>query len=529
MTPPPSTSIKPKPHGNKAARARFTAALGMVAVLSVLAAACGGGNDGNDSPTAGQPDAAEAAERDAAEQFLSTRPGIGIVAAGGTPAAVSGSNPCEQPAGASGPLTIAYVGANLAQLEAIGLEALTIEEPRQIITAYVNEINFNGGINGRCVELVEHLWSLADPAASFTQICTELPAQQPVFHFTLGLWEPIVECATIGAQIPTIGLYSSAPSTLLARTADRLFLDDGSIEQLLTISLDVGLASQVIGPNDRMGLLHGDSEMQLAVDIIDGFGLDRAAMLHVPPEFGDLQLLLVEGQVRLLESGLTELEQAEADRNRAALPPELAGAYEQIEQFFLAGAEQFKTAGVTAVAVTADWTNMRRLMRAAEIVEWYPTWLSNDIQPASIVLADVPDTQAANVVMISNRRAAGDEVPDLDNGCLTLRNTAVQAEPFSHRLHTDAWGFMSAVCDYLDVAFGAMTRVQEPITADTFTEALQDTRYNTGYGGRITFGPADVNGADRFRVLQADPECVLNFWGCMRSTTDWIEPSVSLG
>ena len=209
--------------------------------------------------------------------------------------------------------------------------------------------------------------------------------------------------------------------------------------------------------------------------------------------------------------------------------PELADLFGQMEQFFLDAATRFKDAGVTAVAATADWTDMRRMIRAAELVDWTPTWVANDIQPATIVLADVPKRQAENLVLVSSRRAAGDVVTELDQGCITLRNTASVAEPFAHRLHTDAWTFITAICDYLDVTFSAMTRVPGPINADTFVEALKDTQYETQYGGLITFSPSDPNGAERFRVLEADPECVLNFWGCMRSTTDWLLPANTVG
>lgn len=41
----------------------------------------------------------------------------------------------------------------------------------------------------------------------------------------------------------------------------------------------------------------------------------------------------------------------------------------------------------------------------------------------------------------------------------------------------------------------------------------------------ITFPSRNSSGADRYRVLQADPDCVLNFWGCMRSTTGWLMPA----
>lgn len=30
-------------------------------------------------------------------------------------------------------------------------------------------------------------------------------------------------------------------------------------------------------------------------------------------------------------------------------------------------------------------------------------------------------------------------------------------------------------------------------------------------------------------ALEADPACVLNFWGCMRSTTDWLTPASAVG
>ena len=504
-------------------RARALALGGALTVLGLVAAACGGADSaGAPQVQTGGSEASVEAPAPAGD-FMNTRPGAGIAAAGGDLRAVRGDNPCDQP-GAE-PVYISYVGIDLAELDALGLEGIVVEEPGLIIEAYTNEVNFNGGINGRCVEFVNHLWSLADPAGSLTQICTDLATRRPVVHLTLRVDYTTLECATIGAQLPTIGLYAFTPAATFERTGDRLYIDDGTVERLLSASVDVALSSNVISANDRVGLLHGISDMAEAVAIVERFGFEDVLAAHVPAEFADLQLLLQEKQVRLLEGDLTDDEQMEAQSNLAALPPELADLYRQIKQFFLDAANRFKDAGVSAVAATADWTDMRRMMRAAELVDWTPTWLANDIQPATVVLADIPARQAANLVLVSNRRAAGDEVPALDRGCVTLRNTAVAAEPFSHRLHTDAWTFITAICDYLDVSFSAMTRVQGEINPDTFVAALKDTRYDTQYGGLITFSPADLNGAERFRVLQADPECVLNFWGCMRSTTDWMLPA----
>ena len=520
--------VPARPRLLKLPRRRALALGGILTVICLAAAACGGGDSGGTSQTQTADSEAVSAAPVPSSNFMATRPGAGIAAAGGNPQAVLGDNPCEQPGGTEA-ITIAYVGAKLADLDEVGLEAIVVEEPGLIIEAYVNEVNFNGGINGRCVEFVPHLWSLADPVGSFTQICTDMPPQQPVFYFSLRLYEATTQCATIGAQIPTIGLYAFTPASTFAQTGDRLYIDDGSVERLLSASLDVALSSGVISANDRIGLLHGISDMAESVAIIERFGFDPAAVAHVPAEYSNLQLLLEEKRVRLLEGDLTDDERAEAQRNLAALAPELVDLFGQMEQFFLDAANRFKDAGVSAVAATADWSDMRRMIRAAELVDWTPTWVANDIQPATIVLADVPKRQAENLVLVSSRRAAGDVVTELDQGCITLRNTASEAPPFAHRLHSDAWTFMTAICDYLDVTFSAMTRVQGQINSDTFVEALKDTRYDTQYGGLITFSPDNPNGAERFRVLQADPECVLNFWGCMRSTTDWVLPANTVG
>ncbi len=531
---PTPARVSARPRILKSSRRWAFALSGALTALCLTAAACGGGDSGSTSETQTAGSEAVSAEPGPSSDFMATRPGVGIAAAAGNPQAIRGDNPCEQPGAASDPIIISYIGANLADLDDVGLEAIVVEEPGLIIDAYVNEVNFNGGINGRCVEFVPQLWSLADPAGSFTQICTDLPPQQPVFYFTLRLYDATTQCLTIGAQIPAIGLYASTPAATFAQTGDRLYIDDGTVEQILSASLDVALSSNVINTSDSVGLLHGSGssagmDISESRAIIDNFGLDTVAALDIPVEYGDLQLLLAEKRVRLLEVDLTDDEQAEAQRNLAALPPELADLFSQMEQFYLDAANRFKDAGVTAVAATADWSDVRRMIRAAELVDWVPTWVANDIQPATIVLADVPKRQAKNLILVSSRRAAGDEVPALDQGCITLRNTASDAPPFAHRRHTDAWTLITATCDYLDVAFSAMTRVQGEITADTFVEALKNTQYETQYGGLITFSSADLTGAERFRVLQADPECVLNFWGCMRSTTDWLLPANTVG
>ncbi len=522
----------PSPLTRAATRLRL---LGSVVAAVLVAAACGGDDISRVAAAATDVSVSPIAEEEAAaahvEALSGTRSGAGILMAGGDLHAIKGSNPCEQTVGAQEPIKVAYVGADLAELEAVGLETIIIEEPSLIISAYVNEVNFNGGIHGRCVEFVPHLWSLADPAGSLTDVCAALHSQEPVLYMTLRITDPVLQCATVAARIPAIGLYAFTAASTLDHTGDRLYLDDGTVEHLLSASVEVALATQVISTNDPVGLLHGSGgsegmAMTESSAILDSHGLNLVATADVPSELGDLALLLAEKQVRLLEDGLSDEEAAEAQKSREALPREMADMFTRMEQFYLDVAAEFKAAGVAAVTATAEWSDLRRLIRAAELIDWHPIWIANDIQPATLVLSDVPRSQALNLVLVSSRRAAGDTIPELDRGCVTLRNASSGAAPFAHRLHTDAWTLITAVCDYLDVAFSALTRAMGDINADSFVRALQRTLYETEHGGLITFSRHDFSGAEFFRVLEADPDCVLNHWGCMRSASVWI-PVVS--
>ena len=461
-----------------------------------------------------------------AGDFISTRAGTGIAAAGGNPQAVRGRNPCEQPAGAAHePITIAYVGADSAELEQIGSETIVVEEPSLVIAAYINEVNISGGANGRCVEFVPYLWSPADPATSFERLCTELPQQQPLVVLSVGLSQTTFECITLAAQLPTLGLYATKSDAQFAAARGRLFVDQGSEEHLVLTGASVALQADALTPDDRVGLFNVSSgTITLA---IEQAGLTVADTAAVPPEFADLEILRIERQARLLEDGLSDADLRAARRFREQLPPDQAEVLQRIEQHFLDIADRFRNSGVTTVVTAAQWWDVRRFMRAAEQTAWFPRWIINDFQPANLVLTNAPRGQADNLVQISARRAAGDEIPAIDRGCLSLRNTNSEAVTFSHRFHSDGWNGLTSMCDYLDVVFGAISRVDGPLTHEAFIGALSGTHYETARGSLIKFGRTDRFGNDRFRILRADPTCVFNAWGCMRSTTAWLTPTTA--
>ena len=509
-------------------RSRSTAVV--LCLLCLLASACAA-----DAPS---PDTAQTSDipQDSGPRVSgagSTRTALGMAAAGGAPLQ---SPACPEALDPQSPdtVTIAWSSPDLTELAAIGVETLVIDQPHLIVEAYINEVNSQGGIGGKCFRLAAYSWKLSDPEGSFREICTDLAENQPVV--LLSLWTNLttLRCATFGAKIPTVGVHTSLPGSLVEAAGGALFLGDGSVEYLLSTSLQVAARADVLTSDDRIGLLGNDGaiaaelvggvgsrEVETAAAEMEHLGLQMVASAEVPSEFGTAGVSAAESSVRLLEGGLTDAEIEEGQRNFSRLAPGRAEILRQMEQYFLSTAEQFRDAGVTTVVSSATSADVRRLMRAAERLDWTPRWITNDSQPAVLTLDGAPRQQSIRLVHVSSRRAAGDPVPDLDRGCVSLRNTSTGAPPFSHRTHTDAWTLITDTCDLLDVTFAAMTRVAGPLTREALTDELGATRYETGHGARITFGPDDRNGSDRFRVLRADPDCVLDHWGCLRAAGDW--------
>ena len=454
---------------------------------------------------------------------------MGITAAGGDPSAVRGADACANAdSAADESLTIAYLGADLSGLTEIGIDTTVVEDPAVVVSAYINELNANGGINGRCITLEAHYWSLADPTASFTEACGVLGLSDAVFFFDFRLYNTGLHCATFGTAIPAMGLYTSTPDRDVSEAGYLLYSDDGSLEYLLSTMAGVAFQAGIVTSADLVGVLHGRGiragNFAASMENLRNANLDVVTTARVPTEFHNLELLLPEKQVRLLKTGLSQAERDEAGSYRDALSPEHAELFDQMEDFYREIAARFKDMGVTVVASASHWSDVHRMMWAAEAIDWTPVWLISDVQPATLVAPAAPDRQLRKLLQVSSRRAAGDDIPPHDRKCITMRDSFSAAPAFAHRYHTVAWNLITSICDYLDVAFSALTRIGSADDHLAFIEAVNTTSYEAPYGGLITFSAADRNGADRFRILEADPNCVLNSWGCMRGTTRWITP-----
>ena len=512
-------------------------ALSVVATLgavSVLAAACGGTSDSSQpAQQRGVTVAAPGQVAEANAAALASRPGEGITAAGGT---LRAGEPCPPPGspGAAETVKIAVVTPDVDRFGDIGLGALVFDSFDRTFDAYINRVNSFGGINGHCFEFKFYEYGFTNPAEEIGAICAELPQDQPLVLFGFIFSDVIAGCTTIAAQIPTIGLYAQFPEAFFNQTGDLLLVDHGSLEFLLDNGLRTAAEAGLLSGVDSIGLLYTDDETAPSLQATfarasTDLGLQVATSVGVPTGLHGTAVVVVEEQFRNAGGELFHPDGTVFVDSLLALPPEPGELLAGVRQYFIATATAMRDAGVTTVVATASGDGVRNLMRAAETIGWYPKWLTNDSQFSLIVLVDAPKAQGLNLVQISSRRAADDPIDGLDRGCLSLRNTYTAAEPFAHRFHTDAWSLMTATCDYLDVVFSAVSRVNGPLTREAFLAALTETDYTAAHGQTLKFTAGDLYGSDSFRVLSADPNCVLNDWGCMRPLTDWFEPAAAAG
>lgn len=509
---------------------RRLAACAMALVLASAASGCLAGDE---------LEVASNADAEAEFSFTATRAGSGIVAAGGDPMAfVADGAQCSLPR----KVQISYVGPDITNFEAFGFGDLVIENPWRMISAYLTELNAAGGIHGRCVQASVHNVDWSDPDAQWVKACRSITSLDPEPVAVISLFGDArgVECVAADAQIPMLGLHSSVPATVQRQSGGRLFLDDGTSGHLLGHSIVTAQEFDVIAAVDQLGLLYGPpvgtdataDDYNIGADFAEIAEIAEApssipgVISHVPASFGELGLLPLERNVRLLESNLTPSEQFAAQAALAEISDvDQLRLLSDIERFYLAEAQKQRDGGVRAVFSAAPWFELRRLMLAAERIEWYPRWIANDAQNPTLVLPGMPMSQVENFFIVSSRPTVGDEPTTLDRGCVATRQSAPGADAFDFRPYSDAWILLIATCDALDVVMSALSRVSGAPSPGAVAELLTVAPADAGAETRLAFGPGDYSGAQRFRVLRADFDCGLNPWGCMRAVTAWRETS----
>jgi len=410
---------------------------------------------------------------------------------------------------------IAWIEPDLQNLAQIGLEVLDLEPLNLIMQSYINEVNRHGGVNGNCFEPLINIWDVAIAEEEIIRMCTELPGQQPLIVLSLRMSEVLFNCLTLAAGIPTLSINSSLSEEYFAMSGGLLFDDRGSSEYQFKGSLITASDVGEIGPSDRLALLYTkptdpekdntNTEVAETAAFAESLGLRIEANIPIPEVYSGTRILLLEEQKRHYEAGTGD----------TPLSEQAAALLTAMDDYYANMASQMQAGGITAVVSDSDWAHTRRLMIKADLIDWFPTWIVNDIQTASLILGRAPDRQSVNLVQASSWRTPGDPLTGLDQGCHTLRNS-LDVEPFSYRHHTDAWVLMMSMCDALDVIFGAISKAGISLTRESLVAALGETSFTALHGLHIGFNSEDRFGSDNMRALKADPACALNAWGCLR-------------
>ena len=527
---------------------------------------------------------------------MSTRVSAGIAAAGGR-IGYAGDR-CTEHGTTSSPSTenaikIAYAGPGIdvEQLRKLGMEIVETDNPALIISSYAKQVNRQGGINGRCVEFLSREWDSDLSSSGMNRLskdkaCAEVRAFQPIIVLTRSIGDATLDCVTVedrggnspdskdvsesteltvaSTAIPVLAFFASAHDSAFVRAGERLLADQGSYSHLAAVSVDGALQAGMITSDDTVGLLHRSptnslnaqsiADAEIVTEVVNSV-LERAGdneihedvIAAVPASFDNAILATYETDVRLLMSRDrldiedTTTRKAISDRLESLDVPDIEEQIREIgrhlgdiEIFHLDVAERFKEAGVTAVVVSSEWQDVRRLMRAAQLINWKPKWIIDDSVSALLVMDDAPKQQTANLYQVSSRRAVGDAIPVLDMKCEILRNSDTANPPYTYGKHTDAWNLLSTTCDYLDVLFASIARIvadytdEESLTSEDVLQSLRKMNYKTADGRTINFTADDHYGNDSFRVLRTDHACTLSKWGCMRAITDWYTPTVDL-
>ena len=362
-------------------------------------------------------------------------------------------------------LKIAWVQPDLEELGAAGLETLELDAPSRMVEAYVNHLNSQGGINGNCFELIKYQWTLRNAQEDIERICTELPQHEPLALLTFRFDRNLLRCLTLDAGILTMSFYASIHDSALAQAPtedgqagaywiivnsaltqvpENLYLDQHATREIFTNTLDVALRTGQLTTNNKIGLLFPPVDDASSQDgsaatasgafvglflkqIAQERGLDIAYEATVPAEFQSTEVQIAERRARILRSDLSETEAQAAHREFRSLSVDEADLLVRMEDYWASTVDDFRIAGVDTVISAADWTNLRRMMRASDGANWTPKWIINDLQPVPLLLSGTPERQGHNLLQVSSARAAGDLIPTLDQECITMRNTATDA------------------------------------------------------------------------------------------------------
>ncbi len=373
------------------------------------------------------------------------------------------------------PIKVAYIYADLTKLKGTGF-VVDFGDPEAQVTAFVDDLNARGGINGRKVELTTHSYDVlaSDVLAVQRAACLSATEDDKVMVvLSQVIFEDPILCVTKQHKTPLI-VQTGTSTELIKRSEGRLFTTN------LSWANDLLSGAQTFGKSLKgktVGIIHLD-ESGLAADV----------------ETGLVKPLAKQG-VKVTEKVVVP--NSSTDEMTAAIP---------------AAIERLRTTGVDALFLAVNSYAASIFLTQAEQAGYHPTYYATDLDEVStnIVPGLSPKgamTGAQGVTWRNTGAAETGESPvAFDEACKATyeKETGKKAPAFG----SDEYGGIAGSCALVKLFELAATKAGSNLSGATFVKALSGLKdFELGGGAKGSYGPKRYDAPDAIRKLKIKESC----------------------
>lgn len=409
---------------------------------------------------------------------------------GSSPSGGSGSGGGEPGASDVGitedTISVAYLQPDLEVVAEAGFAEL-IENPELAVEALVADVNEQGGIHGRTLEVNTYEYDPTQIPAALIGACTQAGQDDPNFlAFSFAFFGDGLTCLAGDEGVPTL-TASSLAGTVYDRADGNAFLFNDTFE---------GHQRALVAGLDASGALDG---LTLGAMNRDEPGASEALDDGLRPALEDAGLTLAESAV-------------------------ITGSIMGDPASISAAVQGFKEAGVDGVFLLGNVFVSGNFLAEAERQGYTPTYFASDQSEvtSSLVVNFAPTSQLGSARGVSWKRqgetVTGQAPSEADERCREIRDRL--SPPLSEQGSTTYDAYMQ-ICTMFTVMVQALEDAGENPTRADFVEAMEGIgEFDLGTGSTGSFGPDDHTAPTAVRPVEFQVDC-----GCWVPTGDWVPTS----
>jgi len=442
----------------------------LLLLLALIAAACTNADD--DEST--EPEGGEAAEDDDVDAGSEDTDD-----ATSEDPADDGDEPDDAPLEASDvgvteeTIKIGLVSFDSATLVDLGF-AEDVGDPLAGGQRIVDDINSNGGVHGRKIELVTELWNPLAPdiLADLQRACLVLTEDEQVFAVaSLIFFGDAVTCVAGDHDTPLLGT-GTLPASVIESGNGNIFL--------INFQMDRAVSS--------LATTMGNAGELDDIETIGSFGMSEAGMQEVIDEALKPALAAV-GHTLDIE---------------ALVPVETGGTGPETA----AAVTRFKEDGVDGVFLLGNLFANGAFMTEAEKQGYNPRYFLSDLSEGTTdqLITQAPASQLEGSRGTTWRRTgraeAGIAPSEFDLNCVENYGSETAAE------NEAELGGTAELCLQFDLIIGALTDAGRNPTREGFVAALESVgEFETGAGGSASFSPERHDAIDEVKRVEWQIGC----------------------